>query len=184
MGWAVAFVLHLIAMMGVIATNWSSGDGSSMSSLHGTIFLLVGVTGLSAVALSIGALSFMMQKAEILVQTALVFSVFTSLVVAVLGFMTGSVLMGCLGLFSFCVGLCYMKVVWNRIPFAAVNSATALACVQRNLGLSAVSLMFTVVAFGWTLLWFFGVGSALENSNSVILFFLVSTCRCSSQHFR
>ena len=181
--WAVAFILHLIAMIGVIAVNWSSNDnnnnddnngGESSSSLSiGSTCFLVGVTGSVAVGLSIGALSLMVQQAERLVQMALLFSVATSLAVAVLGFMTGSLLMGGLGLLSFAIGVCYARAVWRRIPFAAVNLATALACVQRNLGLSAVSLIFTALALGWTVLWFMGVGKALESSNEAIVFLLV-----------
>jgi len=179
--WAVAFVLHLVAMIAVIVVGMTSSsdneDGedaaASLSSLSSSIFVLVAATGLVAVALSVAALSFMMRHTETLVQTALLFSIATSLVVGVLGFLTGSILMGCVGLASFAIGCCYAKVVWPRIPFAAANLGAALACVQCNLGLSALSLLVTTVAFGWTLLWFLGVGRALEGSNAVVLFLLV-----------
>lgn len=184
--WAVAFILHLVAMVAIIVVGMTSsknneeaeggggGEEGASVSLSGSIVVLVAATGLVAVALSVGALSFMMRHTETLVQTALLFSVATSLAVGVLGFLIGSVMMGCLGLFSFAIGLCYAKIVWPRIPFAAANLGSALACVQCNLGLSALSLMVTAVAFGWTVLWFMGVGHALEGSNAVVLFLLVS----------
>ena len=178
--WALLFVAHLIAMIVVIVlgmtgnNNAEGGGGEQQASVSsGTLFFLIGVTGLAAIGLSASALSFMMNHTEKLVQTALIFSVATSLAIGILGFVTGSMLMGGLGLLSFAIGLCYAKIVWPRIPFAAANLNTALTCVRLNLGLSAVSFLVTAVAFAWTVLWFLGVGSALQSSNSAVLFALV-----------
>jgi len=187
--WAVAFVLHLVAMIGVIVMGMQSSSNSNAddnaegggASLSGNIIFLVGITGVAALALSVGALTFMMNHAESLVQTALIFSVVTSLAVGILGFMIGSIMMGVVGLISFAVGICYAKIVWPRIPFAAANLNTALTCVKSNLGLSAVSFAFTAAAFGWSILWFMGVGGALEGSNSAVLFVLVSIARCGRE---
>jgi Plasma-membrane choline transporter len=178
--WAVLFIAHLAVMMVVIglgiqqgSSNDQNGYGGGASSINGSILFLTSVTGLTAVALSAAALGFMMKNSEVLVQTALVFSVATSLAIAIVGFLTGSILMGCLGLFSFAVGICYAKIVWTRIPFAASNLKTALTAVQANMGLTVVSFGLTALAFGWTILWFTGAGNALASSNSPILFVLV-----------
>lgn len=172
--WALLFIAHVCVMVAVIAMGLSSGSsGFSQSSSYGSIIFLTCVTGLSAVGLSTAALSLMMQHAETLVQMALIFSVLTSLAIGVLGFMTGSFLMGGLGLLSFAVGCCYAKVVWPRIPFAATNLNTALSAVRSNMGLTVVSFGFTAIAFGWTLLWFLGVGDALAGSNGAVVFLLV-----------
>lgn len=170
--WGVLFVAHLCAVCVMIAMGLSSGNGLQTGSYNGIIFL-TGVTGLSALALSTAALSFMMQNAEALVQMALIFSVCTSLAVAILGFMIGSILMGSLALISFAFGCCYAKIVWPRIPFAAANLNTALSAVRANLGLSLVSFFFTAIAFAWTILWFLGIGDALAGSNTPVLFLLV-----------
>jgi hypothetical protein len=173
--WAILFVVHWIAVSAVIIANMRNNNMHISAIDLGSLTFVISVSGLTAVGLSIGGLSFMMQHSEILVQTALIFTVGTSLVIAVLGFMMGSMLMGFLGLFSFAVGICYARVVWPRIPFAAVNLETGLTCVRSNLGLTIVSLLFTAIAFAWSLFWFLGVGNALNASNAAIIFVLVSS---------
>jgi hypothetical protein len=170
--WAVLFVVHLIAMIVVILLGFSTGvvQGSSLGS---SIIFLTCTTGLAAVGLSSMALSFMMQHAKTLVETALIFSVLTSLAMGILGFIVGSILMGCLGLFSFLMGCWYAHLVWPRIPFAAVNLNTALSAVRANMGLTVVSFGFTAIALGWTILWFLGVGDAFAGSNALVIFLLV-----------
>lgn len=172
--WAILFIVHWIVISAVIIVNMTHNQMHISAIDLGSLTFVISVTGLTAVGLSIGGLSFMMQHSEILVQTALIFTVGTSLVVAVLGFMMGSMLMGFLGLVSFAVGICYARVVWPRIPFAAVNLETGLTCVRANLGLTIVSLFFTAIAFAWSLFWFLGVGNALNASNTGIIFVLVS----------
>ena len=171
--WAIAFYVHLAIMIAWICIGLQSEQGLPASS-YTSIISVVGVTGAVAVGISVGSLSFMMKNSIVLVQAALIFSVATSLAIGIVGFMTGSILMGVLGLLSFAVGICYAKVVWNRIPFAAANLNTALSAVKDNLGLAVVSLGFTAIAFAWTILWFLGVGNALSGSNLAIVFFLVS----------
>jgi len=168
----------VVIVLGMTGNNNAEGDQQQASVSSGTLFFLIGVTGLAAIGLSASALSFMMNHTEKLVQTALIFSVATSLAIGILGFVTGSMLMGGLGMLSFAIGLCYAKIVWPRIPFAAANLNTALTCVRLNLGLSAVSFLVTAVAFGWTVLWFLGVGSALQSSNAAVLFALVRLIDC------
>jgi Plasma-membrane choline transporter len=174
--WAVLFIAHLIAVVVVVLLEFSSSTVQG-TSLQGNIIFLTCTTGLAAVGLSSMALSFMMQHAKPLVEMALIFSVASSLAVGIMGFMFGSILMGCLGLLSFVVGCCYAKLVWPRIPFAAANLNTALSAVRENLGLTVVSFGFTAIAFGWTIFWFLGVGNSLAGNNGAVVFLLV---RCNS----
>jgi Plasma-membrane choline transporter len=171
--WAVLFILHLIAVVVVVLLEFSTSTLQG-SALQGNIIFMTCTTGLAAVGLSAMALSFMMQHAKTLVEMALIFSVASSLAVGIMGFVLGSVLMGCLGLFSFAVGCCYAKIVWPRIPFAAANLNTALSAVRENMGLTVVSFGFTLVAFGWTIFWFLGVGNSFASSNGAVIFLLVS----------
>jgi hypothetical protein len=169
--WAVLFVAHLVAVLVLIAAGMSSVDLSQGSDYSQVIFL-VSVTAFAAVVLSTFALSWMMSNTETLVQMALVFSVLSSLAVGIVGFVMGSILLGCLGLLSFAVGICYAKLVWNRIPFAAANLRTALTAVRANLGVVVLAYLMLALAFGWTILWFLGVGSSLQASNLTVVFLL------------
>lgn len=171
--WAIAFVAHLIVMLVVISIGFQS-NVSMDSGEYGPLIGIVCLTGVASVVASLLSLSFMMNNAIILVQVALIFSVCTSLAIGIAGFMTGSLLMGILGLMSFAIGICYAMVVWNRIPFAAANLSTALTAVKTNLGLVVISLAFTSIAFGWTVIWFLGVGNALSGNNLVVVFLFVS----------
>lgn len=171
--WAIAFYAHLIVVLCLIIVGAQSSGGVTSGSYGGLMFTVT-VTGATSLGLSIAALSFMMQNAESLVQTALYFSVGSSLAVGILGFIAGSMLMGILGMVSFVIGICYARAVWPRIPFAAVNLKTALTAVKQNMGLTALSFVVTAFAFVWTLLWFIGLGSSLEGNNLVVVFLLVS----------
>jgi hypothetical protein len=77
-----------------------------------------------------------------------------------------------LGLFSFAVGICYAKVVWPRIPYAAANLNTALTAVRQNMGLTVVAYLFLTLAFGWSIFWFLGLGDALAGSKLPVVFLL------------
>lgn len=178
--WAVAFYAHLAVVLVLIVVGLqSSSSGGVTAGNYGGLIFTVSVTGVTSLGFSISALSFMMKNAESLVQSALVFSVASSLAVGIFGFMIGSMLMGILGIVSFAIGICYAKAVWSRIPFAAVNLKTALTAVQQNMGLTAISLVLACLAFVWTLVWFMGLGNSLQdnNSNLVVVFLLVSSCR-------
>jgi hypothetical protein len=171
-GWAFLFIAHLAVMTVVLTMGLMSHEGSFSSGSYGNIIFMVAVTGCSAIGLATAALSFMMNNAVVLVKAALIFSVLCSLAAGIAGFMFGSLMMGILGLFSFAVGICYAKVVWPRIPFAAANLNTALTAVRQNMGLTAVAYFFLTIAFGWSVFWFLGLGDALSGTNLPIVFLL------------
>lgn len=171
--WSLLFFAHLIAIVAVVAINLqASGMSLQQGGSYGNIVFMVSVTALSSVAMATFALSFMMRNSQTLVQMALIFSICSSLAVGILGFMFGNLLMGIVGLISFLFGLCYAKLVWPRIPFAAANLTTALTAVRSNLGIAIVAYLFTAVAFGWTVFWMLGLGNTLSSQNMVVVFLL------------
>ena len=167
--WAILFVAHWIAMLVWILAGWNGGAaGISVDSSIGFVVL----TGASAVGLSIVALSWMMQHTESLVQVALIVSVLFSGLLAVVGFLTGEILLGVVGLISFLLGLCYARMVWPRIPFAAANLVTALSAVRANLGLLVVAYAVTAVGLVWAIVWMLGVQETMANGTGVVVFVL------------
>jgi hypothetical protein len=172
--WAVLFYVHLIVVVGVCVYMFAGGNGVQVENSVdvGDLLFVVGVCGLVGVGLCTLALKFMMDNAETLVQAALIFSVAASLTMAVFAFMSGNLVMAIFGLVAFAIGICYAYAVWHRIPFAAVNLKTALTGVKANLGLTFVAFLFIGIAFGWSFLWFLGLGNALSGSSLVVVFFL------------
>jgi len=172
--WALAFVLQLLLVVTMCLYLIGTGQGGNVQQGggYGGVFFVAGVCGALAVGLSCASLSFMVKNAQLLVESALMFSVATSFFMGVMGFMAGNLIMGVIGLVAGAVGCCYAYFVWKRIPFAAANLKTALSAVKANLGLLAVALVVSVVAMGWTVLWFLGFGTALQTDSLIVAFFL------------
>ena len=142
--WAVAFVVHLVVMTVLIMLNGGNNAGVS----YNGVYVLVGTTAVSTMALGGATLQFMMKFPEPLVKTSLLATVGLSGVFSILGFLAGSALQGVLGLVFFAIGVCYARTVWPRIPFAAANLNTALTAVRANMGLSVIAYIMVLLAFG------------------------------------
>ena len=171
--WAVAFYAHLIAMITLCSLNIAGTDYDQIDGSFNGLVYVVGLCAFVAIGVSSAMLSVMMKYAEAFTKAALLFSVAMSGVVAVLGLLSGQMLMGILGCVMFAIGICYAKLVWPRIPFAAANLNTALTAVKANMGLTFCAYMMLFLAFGWSLLWFVGMGQAVSSSNAPILFLLL-----------
>lgn len=174
--WALVFVAQLMLVIMMCLYLIGSGQGAQMQGggSYGNVFFVVGVCGFLAIGLSCASISFMMKNAKVLVQSALIFSVAMSFFMGVLGFFTGNLLMGVLGLVGGVIGCCYAYFVWSRIDFAAVNLKTALKAVKSNLGLFVLAFGMSVLGMAWSTIWFLGVGNALSSNSLpvVFLFFL------------
>eukprot|EP00339_Tiarina_fusa_P004999 CAMPEP_0117064156 /NCGR_PEP_ID=MMETSP0472-20121206/44798_1 /TAXON_ID=693140 ORGANISM="Tiarina fusus, Strain LIS" /NCGR_SAMPLE_ID=MMETSP0472 /ASSEMBLY_ACC=CAM_ASM_000603 /LENGTH=488 /DNA_ID=CAMNT_0004784167 /DNA_START=43 /DNA_END=1509 /DNA_ORIENTATION=+ len=176
--WALLFLVHLAAMVCIITLNLISGEngggngGADVMGTYGGVIWLVAISAVSSAGIGTLALGVMMRNAVAVVKISLIFSVLMSLLVAILGFLSGQTFMGVLGLAMFAIGVCYAKAVWSRIPFAAANLNTALTAVKANMGLTFVAYLMLLLAFGWSALWFVGLGEALSSSNGAVLFFL------------
>ena len=169
--WAVLFVVHLVAIIVIISLNISNMEVGIGDTYNGVIWL-VGVTGVTSIGVGSAALSLMMRYATELVKISLVATVIMGGIVGVLGIMSGQMMMGVMGLLMFAVGICYARAVWPRIPFAAANLNTALTAVRCNMGLTVIAYFMLFLAFGWSIMWFIGLGEALSSSNGIVLFLL------------
>lgn len=113
--WAALFVVHLVVIVAVCSVNLSmNDDGDGASGASAGVVWFVGVTAVVSIGISCASLSFMMQYPKALVKMALLFSISMSLVMAVLGFISGQTWMALLCLLMFVIGICYARMVWPR----------------------------------------------------------------------
>jgi len=174
--WAILFLVHLVVMGVVIATNVMGNENAAVD--FGDYSSLVWfVSILAAVSVGLATLSLGVLKAapQFWIKLSLILTVIMSGIIAIMALLSGQMLMGLLGCAGFAVGCCYAKAVWVRIPYTAANLTTALTAVQANLGLILVAYKFLAVAFAWSLLWFAGVGQILsaEEVNLAVFFVLM-----------
>ena len=180
--WAIAFLGHLAVMLVVMTAysmssinNNNNANGGNVTYDYTSIVWVVVICALVGGVLSSFTLRFMMAYPMILVKVALIFSVVCSLLVALMGLLTGNMWMAILGSIGFLLNCCYAYMVWGRIPFAAANLKTALAAVRANMGLSFVAHLFLLLAFGWSLWWSVTAGAAISSAGTGIVFlFLLS----------
>jgi hypothetical protein len=140
--WAILFLAHLAVMIYVIFVGMADYQ-VDLSSIDGSLVFFFLVITAASIVLSVLSMAVMMKFAIPLVKAALIFSVGFSLLLAIFGFMTGNMLLGICGAISLAVGLCYARIVWPRIPFAAANLKTALTAVKDNMGLVVATLFST-----------------------------------------
>ena len=169
---AFLFFVHLAAMacalpMALSAQQNGGGNGGDI----GSIIYFVCVCGVFATGLTTVSLGFMMQFSNQLVKTALIFQVFTSLACAILGLMSGNIMMAIMGGLSFLISICYAFAVWSRIPFAAANLNTALTAVRANLGLSLIAYVFLFAGLAYSICWT-AVSNAVLNTYPGMAFLL------------
>lgn len=144
-------VLGLAIGWGFSALKYEGGDSETIE-FSGVLYICL-ISGLVAVAISALALSFMTRFSHYLVQFSVLFSVFCSyLMVIIFGLQDrdGAALVVFL---FFALSAWYAWAIWNRIPFAASNLATALTAVRSNLGVTLVAYGLVLVAVMWTLVW-------------------------------
>jgi hypothetical protein len=154
---AILFYAQLFVVFG-LAIGWGfaalkyEGENSETIEFSGVLYICL-ISGLVAVAVSGLALSFMTRFAQYLVQFSVLFSVFCLLLMVIIfGFLgrDGAVLVAFL---FFALSAWYAWAIWNRIPFAASNLATALTAVRSNLGVALVAYGLLLVAVVWTHIW-------------------------------
>jgi hypothetical protein len=125
--WAVAFVLHLGAMLFVISANIANGDGGGDGAGSYTgIYALVGIAVVASIGISSAAIVLMMRYPEAMVKAGLVFSAILVGAMSLMFVLSGSLAAALMGLFFFGITVCYLTRVWSRIPFAAGEYYNAL----------------------------------------------------------
>lgn len=107
----------------------------------------------ASIVLSGVALSCMTRFADFVVQFSVLFSISSSLAIMTIFLARGYVGAAVVAFCTFLIGCCYTWSVWNRLPFTATNLVTALTALQTNWGVLFIPYIFSIVAFGYSLLW-------------------------------
>jgi len=172
--WALAFVLHLGAMVFVISINIAQGEnGDVADGFSKGLYSLVVIAFIVSAFLSSAAIALMTRYPTEMVKAGLISSAVLIGTIAVMTLLSGSGFAALIAIFFFAITLCYIKSVWSRIPFAAANLKTALSAVKSNTGLIVVAYLVMAVAFAWTGFWIAGMAGSLATSNSAIVFLLL-----------
>lgn len=173
---AVAFVLHLGTMLFLITMNVGNGDGGNAAadavSFKG-LYALVAIAVVVSIALASASIALMMRYPTEMVKAGLVSSAALAGLVALMFVLSGSLFAALIGIFFFGITVYYVKLVWNRIPFAATNLKTALSAVKSNMGLGFIAYFIMALAFAWNILWFAGMSDSLAASSGGITFLLL-----------
>lgn len=171
--WAIVFYVHLAGMIVLITFEMTSNKSLFHKRGPGSVLLLVVTSAFVSIGLSTLALNFMMKYTQDLVRVALIFSIATSLAVAVYAAILQQLLLSFLALLSFAFGICYAYMVWQRIPFAAANLNTALTAVKQNLGLALIAYIMLALAVVWSVFWLIGFSNYFQSYNPLFLFLLL-----------
>jgi len=119
--WAVAFVVHLVAMLVVISMNISNGEDAAAGSFSG-IYVLVAIAAVVSIGFSSASIALMMRYPTEMIKLGLVTSAVLMGVMALSFILSGSLFAGIIGLLFFFITLYYVKLVWSRVAFAAGES--------------------------------------------------------------
>lgn len=178
--WAVLFYLHLAGIIVLtvlyapIAVQAASegtnrrleqaanDDGTQEIDVDVSALLpLLGVGSALSVLLSTLALGFMINFAEGLVKTALIFNVLAFIVSAVASLLVASIEGVVISSVMALVAMLYACSVWSRIPFAAANLVTAVTAVRANIGLTFYAFFSIFLLLGWSVLWLVSASSTI-----------------------
>ena len=118
--WAIAFVIHLVGMIGLISVNIANADGGNNAAGSFTgVYTLIGIAVASSVGIATGSVALMMRYPTEMVKAGLFFSVFLTGAMALMLILAGGLFGALVGVFFFVITICYARSVWPRIPFAA-----------------------------------------------------------------
>lgn len=144
--WAVAFVLHLGAMLFVISMNIANGgDGDGGDAAVGSytgFYILIAIAVVVSGGLSSASIALMMKYPTEMVKAGLVSSAFFVGAMALMSFFSGSIVVALFGFFFFAITLYYIKIVWRRIPFAASEYYYCVRYIVDN-------KVLVLVGLGW-----------------------------------
>lgn len=100
-----------------------------------------------------------------MIKAGLIFSCVMAIAWTVYAFLVlQSIFMGVLGVVFLMFTLCYVKYVWQRIPFAAINMVTAATAIKANLGVTIFAMFFTLLSVAWLVLWSISVAGVYEDT--------------------
>jgi hypothetical protein len=120
--------------------------------IHRFVYAVLVFGGVSFVASGFGLLMLMACPA-LMIKAGLLFSIVVATAFTIYAFLYLNLIFGILGVVFLLMTLWYVKFVWSRIPFAAVNMLTAGTAIKANLGVTIFAIFFTLLSIGWLVLW-------------------------------
>mmetsp|Transcript_23801 Transcript_23801/g.27091 ORF Transcript_23801/g.27091 Transcript_23801/m.27091 type:complete len:477 (-) Transcript_23801:11-1441(-) len=119
-----------------------------------TVLEVVIITGFYACVLSALTIGFMLMLSRSLLQTALIFTLFSALGWGLIGLAVKPFYMiSTMGFCALGITLAYTLWVWERIPFAGINLHTALCGMRSSLLILLMGIAMSLLAFGWFIVW-------------------------------
>lgn len=161
---ALLFYLNVGAIAAVaVIYGLDAISGENASTYLPYLYAMVVFGGISFVLSGVGLLMLMACPA-LMIKAGLIFSVLVTLAWTVYMFMIGSFIYGAFAALLLLFTLCYVKYVWSRIPFAAVNLLTAGTAIKANLGVTIFAIFFTLLLVGWLILWSFAIAGIADKT--------------------
>eukprot|EP00567_Pseudictyota_dubia_P016413 CAMPEP_0197443478 /NCGR_PEP_ID=MMETSP1175-20131217/9210_1 /TAXON_ID=1003142 /ORGANISM="Triceratium dubium, Strain CCMP147" /LENGTH=487 /DNA_ID=CAMNT_0042974113 /DNA_START=178 /DNA_END=1638 /DNA_ORIENTATION=+ len=149
---AVLFYLQVIAVVAVAifvpvkkTADGNEDTGEAIPGQKGVFLFCLVMAGVSF-AMAATSLAAMTVHSESLIQTSLLFSIFMSVLMAVLAILQNNVAGAIFGFLLAAVGSCYACAVWRRIPFAAANLKTGLTAVRKNFGITFIAYFLVALS--------------------------------------
>ncbi len=119
--WAIAFLVHLAGMLFLIFANIANaeGGGGGDAASYTGIYTLIAIAAAVSIGFSTGSIALMTRYPTEMVKAGLIFSVVLMGAVALSLILAGGMFGIIFGIFMFGITIYYVKIVWQRIPFAA-----------------------------------------------------------------
>jgi hypothetical protein len=165
---AFLFYADVAAIAAVAATLGKGALESSDTDIDYLAFVYAAMVfgAMSFVASGFGLLMLLCCPA-LMIKAGLIFSMVVAIAWTVYAFLVmKSIVYGVLGVVFFLMTACYVKYVWHKIPFAAINMVTAASAIKANLGVTVFAVFFTLLSVGWLVLWSISVAGAYDSTVS------------------
>lgn len=162
---ALLFYGNVAAMVVVAAMYGSAALSGGSSDTYATFVYASIVFGGASFAASLLGLFMLLACPVLMIKAGLIFSVVVLLAWTVYAFLVlQSLFSGIFGAIFFAMTLCYVRFVWSRIPFAAINMKTGGTAVKANLGVTIFAMFFTLLSVGWLVLWSISFAGVYEST--------------------
>jgi Plasma-membrane choline transporter len=171
---AVLFYIALFAIIGVAATygkdalstSSTSGSGGTTTTLKYQGFMIITfiITFLSFLGAGLG-LSVLFCIPQFLIKVSLLFTIVMAAISCLLGFASGGIFGGVIGLIFLALTICYAYMVWSRIPFATANLVTACTAVKANIGVTIYAYIFAFLSGIWSIVWAIAAFGVFEQNS-------------------
>lgn len=155
---ALLFYVNVIAILVVCVTAGQAAfNSASNASSYEQFAYAALVFGGASLVFSFGGLLFLLQYPGFMIKCGLLFTVVTALFWMIYVFVmpggTGKWIYGAFAAIFFLITLCYVRAVWSRIPFAAINMKTAATAIKANIGVAFCAIFFAFLQVVWLVLW-------------------------------